>query len=113
MIEPSRPSSTSQAKFSRKFRYPFADFGEFDISVNMRQTCIFSGSSHLKLVDAICERLGKQPDKVQLRKFSNGETSVEISQSTHLHPHVLVLTCTTETSVRDQDVFIVQSGSGK
>ncbi|KAF2151819.1 ribose phosphate diphosphokinase Prs1 [Myriangium duriaei CBS 260.36] len=62
----------------------------------MRQTCIFSGSSHPKLVEAICERLGKHPDKVELRKFSNGETSVEI-----------------KTSVRDQDVFIVQSGSGK
>ncbi|KAF2224717.1 putative ribose phosphate diphosphokinase Prs1 [Elsinoe ampelina] len=62
----------------------------------MRQTCIFSGSSHPRLVDAICERLGKAPDKVELRKFSNGETSVEI-----------------KTSVRDQDVFIVQSGSSK
>ncbi|TKX22687.1 putative N-terminal domain of ribose phosphate pyrophosphokinase [Elsinoe australis] len=62
----------------------------------MRQTCIFSGSSHPKLVEAICERLGKAPDKVALKKFANGETSVEI-----------------QTSVRDQDVFIVQSGSSK
>lgn len=46
----------------------------------MRQTCIFSGSSHPVLVEGICERLGQKPAKVDLRKFSNGETSVEISQ---------------------------------
>ncbi|WPG97858.1 Hypothetical protein R9X50_00064000 [Acrodontium crateriforme] len=62
----------------------------------MRQTCIFSGSSHPALVEAICDRLGAKPAKVDLKKFSNGETSVEI-----------------KTSVRDQDVFIVQSGSSK
>ncbi|GAB7350209.1 hypothetical protein MBLNU459_g0867t2 [Dothideomycetes sp. NU459] len=62
----------------------------------MRQTCIFSGSSHPSLADSVCERLGKTTDKVELRKFANGETSVEI-----------------KTSVRDQDVFIVQSGSNK
>lgn len=62
----------------------------------MRRVKIFSGSSHIWLVDAICERLGTQPAKCELKKFSNGETSVSI-----------------ETSVRDQDVFIVQSGSDK
>ncbi|KAK3670388.1 ribose-phosphate pyrophosphokinase 1 [Recurvomyces mirabilis] len=62
----------------------------------MRQTAIFSGSSHPGLVDAITERLGCKPSKVGLSKFSNGETSVQIY-----------------TSVRDQDVFIVQSGSGQ
>ncbi|CAK4032138.1 Ribose-phosphate pyrophosphokinase 1 [Lecanosticta acicola] len=62
----------------------------------MRQTCIFSGSSHPFLVDAICERLGQKRANVELKKFSNGETSVEI-----------------KTSVRDQDVFIVQSGSSQ
>jgi len=66
------------------------------VAAIMRQTCIFSGSSHPTLVEAICQRLGKEPDKVELRKFSNGETSVEI-----------------KTSVRDQDVFIIQSGSSK
>ena len=44
----------------------------------MRRTCIFSGTSHPYLTDLICERLGTKPDKVALRKFSNGETSVEI-----------------------------------
>ncbi|GIZ36793.1 hypothetical protein CKM354_000026000 [Cercospora kikuchii] len=62
----------------------------------MRGACIFSGSSHPHLVEAICERLGQKPSKVDLKKFANGETSVEI-----------------KTSVRDQDVFIVQSGSSQ
>lgn len=59
-------------------------------------SCIFSGSSHPALTDAICERLGQQNAKVILGKFSNGETRVEIG-----------------ASVRDQDVFIVQSGSNE
>ncbi|KAF2861577.1 phosphoribosyl pyrophosphokinase [Piedraia hortae CBS 480.64] len=62
----------------------------------MRGTCIFSGSSHPRLVDSICERLACAPSKVQLKKFANGETSVEI-----------------QTSVRDRDVFIVQSGTSQ
>ena len=60
----------------------------------MRGAKIFSGSSHPLLVDAICERLGTSPAKAELKHFSNGETCVSI-----------------ETSIRDQDVFIVQSGS--
>ena len=60
----------------------------------MRGAKIFSGSSHPLLVDAICERLGTCPAKAELKHFSNGETCVSI-----------------ETSIRDQDVFIVQSGS--
>ncbi|KAL8797292.1 MAG: hypothetical protein Q9195_000446 [Heterodermia aff. obscurata] len=62
----------------------------------MRRVKIFSGSSHPLLVDTICERLGISPAKAELKKFSNGETSVSI-----------------ETSIREQDVFIVQSGSRK
>lgn len=53
----------------------------------MRQTCIFSGSSHPKLVEAICDRLGAKPAKVDLKKFANGETSVEISELLYtIHP---------------------------
>ena len=44
----------------------------------MRRVKIFSGSSNAALTDAICERLGTNPSKVELRKFSNGETSVQI-----------------------------------
>ena len=62
----------------------------------MRRIKVFSGSSHPLLTEAICERLGLQPAQCELSKFSNGETSVSIG-----------------TSIRDQDVFIVQSGSKK
>lgn len=62
----------------------------------MRGVQIFSGSSHPTLTEAICERLGTLPANCELRKFSNGETSVNIG-----------------VSVRNQDVFIVQSGSSK
>lgn len=46
----------------------------------MRQTQIFSGLSHPTLVEGICDRLGQRPGKAELRKFSNGETSVQIRQ---------------------------------
>lgn len=62
----------------------------------MRRVKIFSGNSHPLLVEAICERLGTSPAECELKKFSNGETLVNIN-----------------TSIRDQDVFIVQSGSTK
>lgn len=62
----------------------------------MRRVKIFSGTSHPSLTEAICERLGTTPGKCDLKKFSNGETSVDIG-----------------CSIRDQDVFIVQSGSAK
>ncbi|KAH8145054.1 uncharacterized protein LAJ45_10965 [Morchella importuna] len=62
----------------------------------MRRVKIFSGSSHPELTESICERLGTTLGKCDLRKFSNGETSVDIG-----------------CSIRDQDVFIVQSGSQK
>ncbi|KAI9769932.1 MAG: hypothetical protein M1840_003641 [Geoglossum simile] len=60
----------------------------------MRRVKIFSGTSHPLLTEAICERLGTQPGKCELKNFSNGETSVNIG-----------------CSIRDQDVFVVQSGS--
>ncbi|KAJ5984689.1 hypothetical protein N7481_006788 [Penicillium waksmanii] len=62
----------------------------------MRGVQIFSGTSHPGLADTICERLGTSPAKADLGKFANGETSVNIN-----------------TSVRNQDVYIVQSGSSK
>jgi ribose-phosphate pyrophosphokinase len=62
----------------------------------MRGVKIFSGRSHPTLTEAICERLGTAPAKCELGEFANGETSVQIS-----------------TSIRNQDVFIVQSGSPK
>ncbi|ODV62659.1 ribose phosphate diphosphokinase subunit PRS5 [Ascoidea rubescens DSM 1968] len=61
----------------------------------MRDLIVFSGSSHPLLVDKICANLSLTPGKVELNKFKNGETSVTIKDS-----------------VREKDVYIVQSGSG-
>ncbi|KAH8889643.1 phosphoribosyl pyrophosphokinase [Thozetella sp. PMI_491] len=62
----------------------------------MRNTLIFAGSSCPSLAGKICENLGMQPADAELSQFSNGETSVRIL-----------------TSVREKDVFVVQSGSPK
>ena len=62
----------------------------------MRAVQIFSGTSHPALADMICERLGALPAKANLGMFANGETRVDIG-----------------VSVRNQDVYIVQSGSAK
>lgn len=61
----------------------------------MRNLVVFGGSSHPELTKAVCNRLGISPGKTKLSKFSNNETSVEVHES-----------------VREQDVFIIQSGSG-
>ncbi|KAG1121928.1 hypothetical protein G6F42_011960 [Rhizopus arrhizus] len=61
----------------------------------MRGPIVLGGSSHPKLVQEICDRLGIEPGKSRLSKFSNNETSVELYES-----------------VREQDVYIVQSGCG-
>lgn len=62
----------------------------------MRGTLIFAGSSCPDLTDKICHNLGMARAKAELSQFSNGETSVRIL-----------------TSVREKDVFVVQSGSPK
>ncbi|KAF7535846.1 hypothetical protein G7054_g5013 [Neopestalotiopsis clavispora] len=62
----------------------------------MRNTLVFSGSSCPPLTGKICENLGMAPAEAELTQFSNGETSVRIL-----------------TSVREKDVFVVQSGSPK
>lgn len=62
----------------------------------MRQTKIFSGSSHPELAALIAERLGHPISPLKTQKFSNGETGVEVG-----------------VSVRNDDVYIIQSGSGK
>lgn len=60
----------------------------------MRGVKVFAGRSHPALVESICQRLGSTPDKCDVGNFANGEISVQIG-----------------TSVRNEDVFIVQSGS--
>jgi len=60
----------------------------------MRKCKVFVGSSHQELGQLVCERLGVEPAPCTLKKFSNGETSVQIG-----------------VSVRDEDVYIIQLGS--
>ncbi|PVH15539.1 uncharacterized protein CXQ87_003381 [Candidozyma duobushaemuli] len=60
----------------------------------MRKCKVFVGSSHPELGQLVCDRLGVEPAPCTLKKFSNGETSVQIG-----------------VSVRDEDVYIIQSGS--
>ncbi|KAG9237754.1 phosphoribosyltransferase-like protein [Amylocarpus encephaloides] len=60
----------------------------------MRNTLIFAGSSCPALTSQICSNLSMTPASVELSQFANGETSVKIL-----------------TSIREKDVFVVQSGS--
>ncbi|KAI7828874.1 ribose-phosphate pyrophosphokinase 1 [Gamsiella multidivaricata] len=62
----------------------------------MRRTKVFAGSSHPELAGLVTARLGVEPAKSTLSQFKNRETSVEIG-----------------VSVRNEDVFIIQSGSPK
>lgn len=60
----------------------------------MRKCKVFVGNSHPELGKLVCERLGIEPGPCSLKKFANGETSVQIG-----------------VSVRDEDVYVIQSGS--
>lgn len=60
----------------------------------MRKCKVFVGNSHPELGNLVCERLGIEPAPCTLKKFANGETSVQIG-----------------VSVRDEDVYVIQSGS--
>lgn len=61
----------------------------------MRNIVIFGGSSHPDLAEQIASRLNLQVGRTTLSKFSNKETNVEIRES-----------------VREKDVYIIQSGCG-
>lgn len=56
---------------------------------------ILTGNSHPEFAAAIRTRLGLPESKVNLSKFANGESSVDI-----------------DVSLRDQDVYIIQTGYG-
>lgn len=66
------------------------------LATRMPNIKVFSGSSNPDLTRRIVDRLGIDSGKVVAKKFSNRETCVEIQES-----------------VRGEDVFIVQSGSGE
>lgn len=61
----------------------------------MKDIVIFAGSSNKQLAERICANLSIPQGKVLIQKFANGETSVQL-----------------ETSVREKDVFILQTGAG-
>lgn len=55
---------------------------------------IFTGSSHPELTSLILEKLGVEASPAIVKRFPNAETSIELG-----------------VSVRDSDVFLIQSGS--
>ncbi|KAG0228484.1 ribose-phosphate pyrophosphokinase 3 [Mortierella sp. GBAus27b] len=57
---------------------------------------IFAGNSHVELAKLVARRLGTELSKAVVLKYSNQETSVTIGES-----------------VRDEDVYIIQSGCGE
>ncbi|KAI9013027.1 phosphoribosyltransferase-like protein [Gaertneriomyces semiglobifer] len=57
---------------------------------------IFAGNSHVEFAKQVAKRLGLELAKCVVCKYSNQETSVTIGES-----------------VRDEDVFIIQSGCGE
>ncbi|CUS24613.1 LAQU0S18e00232g1_1 [Lachancea quebecensis] len=61
----------------------------------MNNILVFGGSSHPSLVNKICANLGIKASETKLGKFSNGETSISIGES-----------------VREKDVYVIQSGCG-
>lgn len=61
----------------------------------VRNLVVLGLSSHPQLTEIICNHLGIPPGNILLSKFAVGETRVEVGES-----------------VREQDVFIIQSGGG-
>lgn len=56
---------------------------------------VFGGNAHPDLVKMICDNLNVQASDVTLGKFSNGEINISVGES-----------------VREKDVYVIQSGSG-
>jgi hypothetical protein len=65
----------------------------------MRGAIVFAGSSHPKLVEGICDRLGTKQGHATLGKFKNGETSVTIRTSAACTERVPSNTAQTHQSV--------------
>jgi len=72
-------------KFDRQLQQPsshlqFAQYENVTLlgPPTMRGAIVFGGSSHPKLVEGMCDRLGMKPGSATLGKFKNGETSVTI-----------------------------------
>src|SRR3989337_2370346 len=50
----------------------------------MEHTKIFSGTSNIPLTEAVCKYLDVLPGKAEIRRFSDGEISANISPSLNL-----------------------------
>ncbi|KAJ1829470.1 ribose-phosphate pyrophosphokinase 1 [Coemansia sp. RSA 2599] len=62
--------------------------------MTMRNAKLFAGTSHLALAQRVASQLGVELAPVSLRRYTNRETTVDLG-----------------CSVRDKDVYILQSGS--
>ncbi|KAJ2827246.1 ribose-phosphate pyrophosphokinase 1, partial [Coemansia erecta] len=60
----------------------------------MRNAKLFAGTSHLTLAERVASHLGAELAPVNLRRYTNRETTVDLG-----------------CSVREKDVYILQSGS--
>uniref|UniRef100_A0A1I7RR20 ribose-phosphate diphosphokinase n=1 Tax=Bursaphelenchus xylophilus TaxID=6326 RepID=A0A1I7RR20_BURXY len=89
-------SAYKNRQFSEITTFSDLDLTSLATSPVMPNIKVFSGSSHKDLTSRICERLQLDVSKASLKKFSNKETNVEIGES-----------------VRGEDVYIIQSGSGE
>ncbi|KAJ3212106.1 ribose-phosphate pyrophosphokinase [Dinochytrium kinnereticum] len=83
----SQPALGVGGRTAESTSFAFGGFGMASSSL--------SGTSHPRLAEAICQRLGVPLGKCTLTKFSNQETNVAMGES-----------------VRNADVYIIQSGCG-
>lgn len=58
----------------------------------MHRLVVFSGNSNLELAENVCSDIGIRLGKAKVKRFSDGETQIEISEN-----------------VRGKDVFVIQS----
>ncbi|ANB11195.1 ribose phosphate diphosphokinase subunit PRS2 [Sugiyamaella lignohabitans] len=66
------------------------------MSVSTNSIKLLAGNSHPELAKLVSQKLGVELSKIQVSQYSNQETSVTIGES-----------------VRDEDVFILQTGCGE
>ena len=60
----------------------------------MEAAKIFSGSSNAPLAESVCEHLNVSPGKMDVRRFSDGEIWVDISESVRgMHVFIIQSTC--------------------
>lgn len=83
-------------------------------TTTMRNTLIFAGSSVPELTTQICTNLGVQSAPVELGQFANvGSIFWDTSGNELTRPLKGETSVKITTSIREKDVFIVQSGSNK